>query len=398
MNYDYIIIGAGIIGLTIAEFLSSSAKDIKVLILEKESSIGEHGSGRNSGVLHSGIYYPSESLKAKICSIGSEKMKDFCLDNALNLKKIGKVIVPTKIDHDPILDTLMKRGMKNKSKVELVDKKTLLELEPMACSPTGRAIFSPNTSIVDPQEVLNKLKEIIISRGVKIKFNESFIDFDSKSKLIKTSKGSYSCSHLFNSSGQFSDYVANKFGIGMDYFSVPFRGIYYKLADASNITLKRLIYPVPDINMPFLGIHSVTTISGESYFGPSAFPAFGRENYKLTRNIDFLQTLKTLKTLFGMYISNKQNFREYSHQEILKIQKNHFIRSAKVLVPALDSKMLHKSQKVGIRAQLFSKKSKSLVMDLVIERNEVSTHILNSVSPAFTSSFEIARHACKDLV
>jgi len=398
MNYDFIVIGAGVIGLTIAEFLSGSAKDAKILIIEKERSIGEHGSGRNSGVLHSGLYYPSKSLKAKICSIGSKKMKDFCSDNSLKIKQIGKVIVPTKIDQDPTLDKLLRRGLKNKSRVELVDEKTLLELEPMVRSPSGRAIFSPNTSIVEPIEVLKKLKEIITSRGVKINFNESFVDFDYKSRLIKTSKGSYSFGHLFNSSGQFSDYVAKKFDIGSDYLSIPFRGAYYKLANSSNITLKRLIYPVPDMNMPFLGIHSVTSISGESYFGPSAFPAFGRENYELTRNIDFFQTLKTFKTLFGMYVSNKQNFREYSHQEILRIQKNHFIRSAKILVPALESKMLQKATKVGIRAQLFSKKSKELVMDLVIERNELSTHVLNSVSPAFTCSFEIAKHACKNLI
>ena len=396
--WDVIVLGAGILGLAIAREVKRKHPDSRVLVIEKESTIGKHGSGRNSGVLHSGIYYPESSLKAKICADGARRMAEYCQDRKLPINRIGKVIVPVREEDDPQVDFLLKRGYSNQAKVEIIDQQQLHQLEPEARSASGRALYSPNTAVIDPKSVLYKIHDELVSKGVKFLFSTRFQDVDFERKEILVSSGErYSYGHVFNAAGQHSDRVAKKFNVGHRFTLVPFRGSYYQLKESSGLRLNHLIYPVPDLNMPFLGIHSVTTIDGKTYFGPSAIPAFGREHYQGIQGIELSGALNTVLNLGQQYISNSQSFRRYTHEEVGRFLKSRFVEAARQLVPRLDPSMLVKSEKVGIRAQLLDLESRKLVMDFLVERVGDSTHVLNAVSPAFTSSFSMAENICNGL-
>ncbi len=390
-NWDYIIVGAGIVGLSVARELRLREKHSSILILEKEKSIGLHASGRNSGVLHSGIYYPKGSLKANICSTGSTLMSNYCQEKNLPINKIGKIILPIHKGDDVQLEVLYNRAISNNALVEIVDNRRLKELEPEVKSITNSAIFSPNTSVVDPKSIMVQLQEDLKKESVCFMFQSTLKKVDMENTTISMGDKKYKFKVLINTAGQYSDQIAHMCGVGERYKLIPFRGSYYKLKKNSKIHLNHLIYPVPKLNMPFLGVHSVTTINGETYFGPSAVPALGREHYSGIDGIDFNDAVSTLTHLTSMYFSNNQNFRHYAHDEVGRFLKFNFIKAAKEIVPGLTGKSLQSCDKVGIRAQLYDTKEKKLVMDFLIEKRYNTIHVLNAVSPAFTSAFSMAK-------
>ena len=202
---------------------------------------------------------------------------------------------------------------------------------------------------------------------------------------------------MVNATGQFSDSVAKYFGVGDDYTILPFKGIYYAVDKNSSLKLNGLIYPVPDLSVPFLGIHSVKSIQGDLYFGPTAVPAFGRENYHGLEGASIGDTASISYYLMKKYIDNSQGFRNFLYQESHRFIKKNFWESAKKLIPSLTMSDLVKSSKVGIRAQLLDKRSNEFVMDFLIEKNHNTLHVLNAVSPAFTSSFSFAKHIIKEV-
>ncbi len=396
-SFDFLILGAGITGLCLAKEIKSHNIHASVLILEKEILLGAHGSGRNSGVLHSGIYYPKNSLKAKLCSQGAIAMESYCQQQQLPVNKIGKVIVPTSDFDDIQIDRLYQRGLVNGVNVSIIDRQQLKEIEPFTQTASNRALFLPDTAVVDPIAVLNHLCQELGSLGVKIIFNCPGEKIYPERNSIETRKGKFNYGYLINSTGQFSDKISHKFGVGKQYTQLPFKGRYYKLATISGIKFKRLVYPVPNLNVPFLGIHSVTTIHGDSYFGPSAFPAFGRENYKGLEGIELTEALNISFHLIEQYLRNEQGFREFSKEEAKRILKMNFFAAAKLLVPKLKEKHLLASDKVGIRAQLLDKKSHQLIMDFIVEHKGNTTHILNAISPAFTSAFTFSNYVYKQI-
>jgi L-2-hydroxyglutarate oxidase len=388
--FDFVIVGGGITGLAVVRALQERHSGSSFLILEKEGCSGAHSSGRNSGVLHSGIYYKEDSLKAKFCAEGRRLMAEYCQENNLPLDPMGKVIVPTRPEDDPLVDMLYKRAQANGATAEIIDSNELKKIEPFVRSASGRALYSPKTSVVDPNAVLNCLLKSMKDKKVSVHFEERVERISDNT--IFTDKGRYGFGHLVNCAGAYADKIARHFGIASEYTMLPFKGLYYKLSSDSGIKLNGLVYPVPDLNVPFLGVHTIKSIDGTNYFGPTAIPAFGRENYQGFTGVKVGEALDTSWQIFQQYLRNQQGFRNYAHAEAFRFFKSRFAEAARKLIPDLDKKHLLKCAKVGIRGQLLNKNTHELMMDFLVENAENSTHVLNIVSPGFTSSFSFAKY------
>lgn len=388
---DYLIIGAGIVGLTVAYELKKRHPSSNIIIIEKEPDVAKHASGRNSGVLHSGVYYGTTTLKAKVCSTGAARMKEFAKEHNIECKSFGKVIIATSEKDLLIIDSLLQNSINNGINVNRLDEKGVREIEPYA-SPHKAGIYSPNTAVIDSKAVVFKLKFLLESAGVKFFFNSRIKEVSLKNRTIKTYNNNFSYGYVYNCAGAGADLVAKKFGHAENYSLVPFKGIYYKLKKSKTYMVKGNIYPVPDIEQPFLGVHLTRVISGDVYIGPTAIPAFGRENYGIFSGIEFLEGLNISKNIISMYYANNKHFRGLVHAEIKKYLKPWFLESARKLVNILKSDDLEISDKVGIRPQLINLKTKYLEMDFVLQKDEFSMHVLNSISPAFTCSFAFAEY------
>lgn len=382
---DYLIVGAGIVGLTVARELKKRYPIARIVILEKEAEVGKHASGRNSGVMHSGVYYGSTTLKAKVCAAGAARMRDFAAEHGIACNHSGKVIIATSEYDLPTLDRLLGNARDNGVRVELLDEAGIREIEPYA-SPYRAGLYCPDTAVIDSKAVVNKLRELLEDSGVKFEFNAALLDVQPSQKWIKTPQGGYSYGFLYNCAGASADLIAKKFGMGQDYSLVPFKGIYYKLRPERKHWVRSNIYPVPDINLPFLGVHLTRVINGDVYIGPTAIPAFGRENYGILEGLELGESLKIGAELMSMYLENKQNFRLLVHTEIQKYLKPLFVASARKLMNELSADDLVSCDKIGIRPQLVNIKSRSLEMDYIVEKTPDMLHVLNAISPAFTSS------------
>ncbi|MBT5399736.1 FAD-dependent oxidoreductase [bacterium] len=389
--YDNIIIGGGIIGLSIArEIIKKNDSKTSILLIEKESKLGLHASGRNSGVLHSGVYYSEGSEKAKHCYRGSMEMHNFCLDNGISIKKIGKIILPTSIQDEEGFNVLLSRATSRKNNVELLDKQQLVELEPFANPAMEKAIYFPNTIVVNSGLVISKLYEILCN-NVRFEFGSEITSTDPEKSIVVLKEKKIKYGKLYNCSGQNIDKVAGQFGASKQYTMIPIKGTYYKLKDNSNITINHLIYPVPDLNVPFLGIHTLNTTQDETYFGPSAMPVFGREQYRYFDSIKVNGAINIARNLSMLYLKDIDGFRKYANNEVKNFGKSGFVKSVRKLIPSLENHDISKSEKVGIRAQLVNKKTLKFEMDFLIEKQDNVVHILNAVSPAFTCSFSLAK-------
>lgn len=384
---DILISGCGIIGLTIArELLKKGYKDIT--ILEKEESLGKHASGRNSGVLHAGIYYTSDSLKAKFCLEGNILMKDYCKEKHITVLETGKVIVAKNEAEIPVLKELYQRALKNNAKVEFLDKKQLKTIEPYAKT-FELALFSPQTAVVDHKKVLESMETDLMSSGkVKILKGCELKGLKEKDKVI-TNKGTIGFNLLINTAGAYSDKIAHMFGIGQDYKIIPFKGTYKKLSKEKNYLVNGNIYPVPDIRNPFLGVHFTKAIDGTVFIGPTAIPAFGRENYKGLNGVN-KEAFQILYRTIILFLKNQQ-LRKVVITEPKKYITKFFFEDAKNLVENINLEDIQPSSKAGIRPQLVDWKKKELVMDFIVLKHENSIHILNTISPGFTSSMAFAK-------
>ncbi len=395
---DFAVIGAGIVGLTIARELKRRDPAARVLVLEKEPAPGRHSSGRNSGVLHSGIYYPPASLKARVCGQGAREMAEYCEARGLPLNRIGKVLLPLRAEDDGQLDLLEARAAANKVAVERLDETALARLEPEARSATGRALFVPGTSVVSSADVLASIVEDAKGAGVEILCGGSLGGIDSRRRELAWGGERLCYGHAVNAAGLHADRVAHLFGVGRRYALLPFKGLYWKLDPASGLDVRHLVYPVPDLRVPFLGVHTTTAIDGSVHLGPTAVPAFGRENYRGWEGVSAGELLRILSLLGGQYWSGRNGFRRLAWQEGRRYFKRWFVEAARQLLPRLRAGHLLPSSKVGIRAQLLDRDSGELVSDFVVESGPASTHVLNAISPAFTSAFPFARHLCDDIL
>lgn len=382
---DFVICGAGIIGLTVArELVSRGYRNI--LVFDKEPEPGKHASGRNSGVLHAGIYYDPGTLKARMCFEGNRLMREYCIERNLPLFESGKVIVTRTHEEILTLDELERRATANGATVHMVDEKQLKELEPNAKT-CGRALHSPLTAVVDPKAILAAMQKELEQAGVKFQFDTAFID--AGDGFVITSKGDVSYGMFINASGAYSDRVAHAFGLGRNYRLIPFKGIYKTLKKPAADEIKGSIYPVPNIKNPFLGIHFTRSVHGDVYLGPTAIPALGRENYGILKGLDS-EFATIMYRDAQMFMTNKK-FRGVALDEPRKYLFKYFFNDAKKLVKHLDPAAIEKSSKAGIRPQLIDVNTHELVMDFIIEKGRTSLHVLNSISPAFTSSMSFAK-------
>ncbi|MDP2849108.1 MAG: L-2-hydroxyglutarate oxidase [Humidesulfovibrio sp.] len=381
-----LICGAGIVGLTVARDLVAAGYD-DILIIDKEPEAGMHASGRNSGVLHAGIYYAPGSLRAQSCLQGNFRMKQYCEERSLPMLKTGKVIVARDESELPTLNELYTRATQNGAKVDLIDDKQLAEIEPNAKS-AGQALYSHYTAVVDPKAILRSIQAELLATGkVKIHFGARFTGLgkqEGKRLLVQTTAGPISCAFFLNAAGAYGDVVAHSFGLGQDYQLIPFKGIYKKLKKEKAHTIRGSIYPVPNIKNPFLGVHFTRGAHGDVYLGPTAIPALGRENYGILSGIDS-EAFSILLRDAVLFFRNKK-FREVALEEPRKYSFTYFFNDAKRLVKDLSPDDIEATPKAGIRPQLVDIKKNELVMDFVIEGTYNSVHVLNSISPAFTSS------------
>ncbi len=396
-TFDFVVIGAGIVGLTIARALARAKAGRRILVIEKESSFGNHASGRNSGVVHAGIYYAADSLKARFCVEGSQKLIAYAEENKIPLLKCGKVIVAPTEAQVPTLQTLLERARLNGVPVERVDLCQLRELEPLAHSHEW-ALWSPRTSVIDSKATLTALTHELQSLGVEFALNTEVSAVNLGATSLKTSSGPISYGTVINCAGAYADRIAHLFGVGTKYRILPFKGLYWRSSSALAKKVQRLIYPAPDVRMPFLGVHVTRTVSGEVLFGPTATPALGRENYALISDIDWREAPAISWSLVKTLVQNPDGFRNYALHEIKRYFSSSFFREAKALIPELQPSDIAEFYKVGIRAQLLNTESGRLEMDFVMDHGPNSLHILNAVSPAFTSAFAFADYVTQILV
>jgi L-2-hydroxyglutarate oxidase LhgO len=282
--------------------------------------------------------------------------------------------------------------------VELIDQVQLSELEPEAVSCTGRALHIPITAVFDPKEILARLAEQLAKDGVQIFYNTPVTRIQPQQKTLYARNAAWHYGYLINTAGLYADKVAQRFGLSRQYGMLPFKGIYYELSPSSALRINGLIYPVPDLNMPFLGVHFTRTVTKKVYLGPSALPALGREHYHGLSGISASELPTILSTLADFYLNNRQHFRQFAHVELSRLMKPAFVNACQAMVPRISLNDVKPSRKVGIRAQLVNLKKKELVTDFLVEHDEQSLHILNAVSPAFTSAFSFARHVLDSYV
>jgi L-2-hydroxyglutarate oxidase LhgO len=388
-RYDVAIIGGGIVALATARALGERAPRARLVILEKERALAGHQTGHNSGVIHSGLYYKPGSNKARLCVEGARLMVEFCASHGIRVDRCGKVIVATHQEELPRLETLYARGLANGVKdLALIDRPRLRELEPQAAA--IRAIHSPTTAIVDFKEVAAALARDLTAAGVAIETNAKVTGIGRRGDGLElgTPRLTVRAGRIVNCAGLYSDVVARLAGAPTDVRIIPFRGEYYFLRPERRHLVRGLIYPVPDPEFPFLGVHFTKTIHGDIEAGPNAVLAFAREGYTFGRIQpgEFLGTL----TYRGFWAMARRYWRTGLYEMYRSLSKGAFVRALQRLVPELRAEDVQRAG-AGVRAQAVSPDG-SLVDDFRIVQAADAIHVLNAPSPAATASLAIGRH------
>lgn len=386
---DIIVIGGGIIGLSIARELINRHPNSRILVLEKEQDVARHGSGRNSGVLHAGFYYTADSLKAKFTRDGNQALREYCYANNLRINESKKVVVTKDESELPALFELEKRGKKNGVDVTIIDEKELQEIDPNV-NTFQHALYSPNTATVDPVEVTQAVRKELQDKGVEISLGDGYSKRLDGNTIQTVKNNTYSAKVIINAAGLYADKVARDFGFSDKYTIIPFKGIYLKYTGKTP-PVSINVYPVPNLRNPFLGVHFTITVDGTVKIGPTSTPAFWRENYTGFDRFTPGEMAHIIGWEALLFTTNAFGFRRLAIEEIKKYSKKYFTGLAKYLVKEMDVKGFNKWGVPGIRAQLLDKNTKELVMDFVVEGDNDSVHVLNAVSPAFTCSFPFAK-------
>ena len=383
------------VGMALAHQITKRWPDLSITVIDKEPEIGRHSSGRNSGVLHAGIYYPPGTLKAKVCVQGAKRLRAWCEAEGLPVLACGKVISPQVTELDSQLELLLERGRANGAEVVLIDEQEFHQRVPDGRTSTGRALWTPDTCVVKPKLVLQRLEQRLREKGVAFQVGTliKLVQPEARRLILQGPAGAgqeLSYGYLFNATGLQADRVARSFGVGEHCTLLPFKGLYWQLHPQAPFNFTTNLYPVPDLNVPFLGVHVTPSPDGKVSLGPTAIPAWGRENYRGMDGFEPLMAAQFLGDLASQWWRNAGGFRRYAREQALHGFKPLFLKAAQALVPRLRSEHLIPSEKVGIRAQLLDRKSGTLVQDFRLEQGPASTHVLNAISPAFTASFALA--------
>lgn len=385
--YDAAIVGGGIVGLSTALTLGQRYPKAKILVLEKEDEWGHHQTGHNSGVIHSGIYYKPGSLKAKLCRNGRNSMVAFCEANEIDYEVCGKLIVATEAEEIPRLEKLYQRALSNGVKVSRLEPEAVRDIEPhVRCL---AAILVSETGIVDYKQVCRKYVEHAASQGTDLKLKTCLkaLRSDLEGYRLETTAGTFEAQFLVNCAGLQSDRVAKLEGAKLQAKIVPFRGEYYELTPEKRGLVKHLIYPVPNPDFPFLGVHFTRMIDGSVHAGPNAVLSFKREGYKKT---DFnLKDFSEVMAYGGFWKLATRHAREGLKEIVRSFSKAAFVKSLQRLIPEIEAKDLTPTQ-AGVRAQALASDG-NLIDDFLLVKRDRAIHVCNAPSPAATSSLEIAK-------
>ncbi len=380
-TYDFAIIGAGIVGLSTALHLQRQNKN--VLVLEKEKKPGLHQSGRNSGVIHSGIYYKPNSSKSELSIRGRNLLIEYLNERGINYRQEGKVVVDNDLDK---LENLQSRSKELEMHgVDIVQNDDLLSIEPNSVIKTG--LFVPQAGVVDYGEVVRAYADEFIELGGEIQYIEEIIEIENlhNEKKIKSKNNSFNCEFLINCAGLFSDEIARMDGMSPNVRIIPFRGEYYKIRNTKNSILNNMIYPLADPDLPFLGIHLTKTANGDIEAGPNAVLAFSKEGYKWT-DINFVDLTKVL-TYPGMIKLGKKYLKTGLSEMYRSLNKKVFVKEIQKLINGVNSEDITQIPS-GVRAQAVDQEG-NLLDDFLFEEGSSSLHVLNSPSPAATASLAI---------
>jgi (S)-2-hydroxyglutarate dehydrogenase len=390
VTYDIAIVGAGIVGLATARALQERSPGVRLVLLEKEREIAQHQTGHNSGVIHSGIYYKPGSHKARLCVEGVRLMKAFCEKNGIAVETCGKVIIATSQDEVPRLQTLYERGVANGVPgVTLIDLARLKELEPHASAVA--AIHSPQTAIVDYGQVSQAFARDLVAHGATLERNFRVTSIARVGGELRVGTGDgrvVTARHLVNCAGLYSDVIAGLAGAPSDVQIVPFRGEYYMIRPERHGLVRGLIYPVPDPEFPFLGVHFTRTIHGEVEAGPNAVLAFAREGYSW-KNVRPAELAATL-WFPGLWRMAAKYWQTGAYEVYRSLSKAAFVKALQRLVPDLTADDIHPGG-AGVRAQAVTREG-ALVDDFRIVQSQDAIHVLNAPSPGATASLAIGRH------
>ena len=391
--FDYCVIGAGIVGLSVAYKLTEKYPNASILILEKESQIGQHQTSHNSGVIHAGIYYAPESLKARLCRQGLVDTKAFCDQHGLANESCGKLIVATNKVEEERVEQLFRRAKNNSANVRLIEKKELQQLEPNIEGTL--AILSPETGIVDYLSIAEKLKEIL-SAKVQFQLNETVVNIQEKEGLISisTKNKTYFSRKLIACAGLQADRIARMAGLRLDYRIVPFRGEYFQLPRSKDNIVKHLVYPAPDPKLPFLGVHLTRMIDGSVTVGPNAVLGWAREGYK-KYSVDFIDTGEFLK--FPGFWKLIWKNRIHAMTELKNsVLKSAYLKECQKYCPSLRVEDLL-PYRAGIRAQVISSDGVA-VHDFLVKKTARMLHVINAPSPAATAALPIGKMIVEEIL
>ncbi|HEY8483841.1 MAG TPA: L-2-hydroxyglutarate oxidase [Longimicrobiales bacterium] len=384
---DFLVIGGGVIGLSLALEARRRFPDARVTLIEKEAACGQHASGRNSGVLHAGFYYTADSLKARLCREGNRELAAYCEERGLRLVRCGKLVVARSEADQPAMDELLRRARVNGVELHEVDEAEASRLEPRART-CGRALYSPSTAAVDPAEVVGAMVRDATQSGVDVRVRTAYLGLANGE--VRTTGGRIAAGYVINAGGLHADRIARDFGFSADHRILPFKGLYL-YAELGEGWLRRHIYPVPELKYPFLGVHFTVTVQGRVKIGPTAIPALWREQYGGLRNFRLGEFLEIGRLAANVYAGNAFEFRNLARRELEKRSRRRLLELASELVRGPVPGRWRWGTP-GIRAQLVNIRERKLETDFRCEGDERSFHVLNAVSPAFTCAFPFARY------
>jgi L-2-hydroxyglutarate oxidase LhgO len=385
---DFLIVGGGIVGITLALQLKRRHPDSRVTLIEKEAGCGLHASGRNSGVLHAGFYYTADSLKARFTRDGNRQLTEYCAEQSLRVNRCGKLVVARTPADLPGLTELLRRGRAGGIPLEEVSLAEARLIEPRVKT-CERALFSPSTSSVDPAAVVASLERDLRSQGITVVTGTAYLGRSGNE--VRTSTGTVATGYVVNAAGLYADRVARDYGFGERYQILPFKGLYLRAARGSP-GFRTHIYPVPDLKAPFLGVHVTVTADGAVKIGPTAVPALWREHYHGVRSFSLAECIATLSLEAGLFWRNEVDFRRLAVRELRKCSRRALAALASELAEGIRPEDYLRWGRPGIRAQLFDLKERKLEMDFRFEGDDRSFHVLNAVSPAFTCALPFSAY------
>lgn len=387
---DFLVIGGGVIGLSIARELRRRRPTARVMLIEKESSCGAHASGRNSGVLHAGFYYSPDSLKAKFTRLGNEQLTAYCEEKRIPINKCGKLVVAKDEGDLASLDELVRRGRANGIELHELTDAEAKQIEPRVKT-YQRALFSPRTSTVNPLQVMDALRQDALRDGIQIHCDTPYVG--RINRHVRTNQGLIEAGYVVNAAGLYADKIAMDYGFSEKYRILPFKGLYLYSAEPPG-SIRTNIYPVPDLRNPFLGVHFTITVDGKAKIGPTAIPAFWREHYQGFSNFKLTELIEVAGRGLGLLAGAQFDYRRLAVEEIAKYSRKRMVALASALAHGVKEEHYQQWGRAGIRAQLLDITKKKLEMDFVLEGDNRSMHVLNAVSPAFTCSLPFSHQVC----